>query len=96
MKDLADTRTVDAFGDQQQRQFADIRSQRQSTAEQKAQLCLTLKQLCDKPPHTVVNGGIATVRAWKTASEECRKVCAKASSSVPQLEAAINRMKAFK
>lgn len=96
MKDPADTRTVDAFGDRQQRQFADIRNQRPSTAEQKAQLCLTLKRLCDKPPQNVVNVGIATVRAWKTASEECRKVCAKVSSSVPQLEAAINRMKAFK
>lgn len=96
MKDPADTRAVDAFSDQYQRQFADIPNQRPSTAEQKAQLCLTLKQLCDKPPHAVVNGGISTVRAWNAASEECRKVCAKVSSSVSQLEAAINRMKAFK
>ncbi len=96
MKDPADNRTTDAFGDQHQRQFTDIRNQRQSVAEQKAQLCLTLKQLCDKPPKTVVNGGIDMVRAWKSASAECRKVCAKTSSSVPQLEAAINRMKAFK
>ena len=96
MKDPADTRTVEALCDQQQRQFTYIRNQRPSTAEQKAQLCLTLKLLCDKPPQAVVNGGITMVRAWKTASEECRKVCAKVSSSVPQLEAAINRMKAFK
>lgn len=96
MKDPADQNTVDAFDPPPPRQFTDIRNQRPSKAEQKAVLCMQLRQLCNHPPQSVVSGGIGAVRAWKSVQAECCKLAAKTTSTVPQLESAINRMRAFK
>lgn len=96
MKHPADNRTIDAFDPPAPRPFVDIRNQRPSVAEQKAALCMQLRALCNHPPQSVVSGGIGAVRAWKSVQAECCKVAAKATSTVPQLESAINRMRAFK
>lgn len=96
MKDHQDTRTVDAFSPPAPKPFTDIRNQRPSTAEQKALPCLRLKDLCNKPPQSIIDGGVSAVRAWKSVQADCRKVLVKATSTVPQLESAISRMGAFK
>lgn len=96
MKHPADNRTVDAFDPPAPNPFTDIRNQRQSTAEQKATLCLQLRTLCTHPPRSVIDGGIGAVRAWKAVMGDCWKVLNKTTSTVPQLESAINRMMAFK
>lgn len=96
MKDPADNSTADAFDSPAPKPFIDIRNQRPSTAEQNATLCMQLKKLCDKPPQSVIFGSVNDVRAWKSVMIDCRKVLNKTTSTVPQLESAINRMKAFK
>lgn len=97
MKDPDDKATIDAFAPPAApKPFIDTRNQRAKVAQEKAELCLTLKALVDKPPPGVVNGGITATRAWMGAAKDCRKVLAKMSSTVPQLTAAISRMQAFK
>lgn len=96
MKDQADNRTVDAFDPPAPKPFVDIRNQRPSVAEQKATLCMQLRELCNRPPQKIIDGGVMHVVAWKSVRAECAKIIAKSTSTVPQLESAINRMKAFK
>lgn len=96
MKDQADNRAVDAFDPPEPKPFVDIRNQRLSTAGQKATLCLQLRMLCTHPPRSVIDSGIGAVRAWKSVMDDCWKVLKKTNSTVPQLESAINRMRAFK
>lgn len=97
MRDTADKATVDAFAAHlPPKPFTDQRNQRTKVAQEKAELCLVLKRLVDKPPAGIVNGGIAATRSWMQAAADCRKVLGKVSSTVPQLTAAISRMQAFK
>lgn len=54
MKHPADNRTIDAFDPPAPKPFTDIHNQRPSTAEQKATLCLQLRELCNKPPQKII------------------------------------------
>lgn len=96
MKCPVDDKTIDAFNPPAPKPFVGIRNQRPSVDEQKATLCMQLGRLCNKPPESVLFGSIDQVLAWKSVMFECREVLNKTTSTVPQLESAINRMKAFK
>ena len=75
--------------------FKDIRNQRPSTAERKAQLCLEIRKLALRPPSSVLGGSIQQVQKWVAAQESALKVCNGVKSSVAQLELAVKSLEAF-
>lgn len=75
--------------------FRDIRNQRPSTAERKAELALDIKRLALKPPASVISGSVQTVRAWRTAQEAAMKVAGSSRSSVVDLELAVKSLEVF-
>ena len=75
--------------------FRDIRNQRPSTAERKAQLCMEIRALAMKPPPCVLGGGVQAVRTWRVTQENALKVAAGVKSSVVQLELAVKSLEAF-
>lgn len=75
--------------------FKDIRNQRPSAAEEKAQLCLTLNRLLQTPPRALGAASIQRVREFKHAHKASLKVLQSKSSSRQELESAINTMRGF-
>lgn len=76
--------------------FRDIRNQRPSTAERKAELCLEIKALALKAPPCVINGGVQTVRKWIAAQQQAMKVAGSSRSSVVELELAVKLFDEFR
>lgn len=86
----------DLFGHSQPKQeFRDIKNQRPSVAEQKAELCLILKDLVNKCPPSIASGSIQQTRAWVAAQQSARKKMNNQRSSVQDLTAAIANMRSF-
>lgn len=86
----------DLFGHAQpQAQFKDIRNQRSSTAEEKAELSLRLGRLINKCPASVVNGSVQITRQWLHEREQARKLVKSPRASVNELRSAITRMEAY-
>ena len=83
-------------GDKPAKPFRDIRNQRPSTAERKAELCLEIKALALRPPPSVINGSVQLVRKWRAAQEAAMKVCGSARSSIVELELAVKLFDEFK
>lgn len=75
--------------------FKDIRNQRDSVAEQKAELCLQLKRLGSTVPDAIRGGSIQQTRAWMTRQEKAKKVLASSRSSVAELTDQIAQMRAY-
>lgn len=75
--------------------FKDIRNQRDSVAEQKAELCLQLKRLVNTVPDSVRSGSIQNTRAWMARQEKAKKVLASSRSSVAELTDQIAQMRAY-
>lgn len=75
--------------------FKDIRSTRESVAEEKAKLCLTLGELCRRVPSSIQNGSIDKTRAWREDCERARKVLGSKRSSVQDLTAQIAQMRSY-
>ena len=77
-------------------QFKDIRNQRPSVAEEKAEKALQLGRLCLAiPPHIKSGGSINNVRSWTMARNAAAKVAANKRASVSELSAAISNMERF-
>ena len=77
-------------------QFKDIRNQRPSVAEEKAERALRLGRLCNTiPPHIKSGGSVNAVREWTAARNAAAKVAANKRASVAELDAAINNMGRF-
>lgn len=76
--------------------FRDIRNQRPSTAERKAELCMEIKALALKVPAAVTGGSVQTVRRWRDAQEKAMKVAGSSRSSVVELELAVKLFDEFK
>jgi hypothetical protein len=73
--------------------FRDIRKQRDSVAERKAELCLELGALIRTIPPRVRDGSIQLVRRWRLEAEKAAKVAANRRSSVEDLTRAIATMR---
>ena len=86
----------DLFGHQPMRQeFTDIRNQRPTTAEEKATLCLQLKDLCQRCPPSVVSGSVQTTRQWLADQKKSLKVLNSSRSSVNELTTTIQAMRRY-
>lgn len=86
----------DLFGfEAPRRAFKDIRNQRPSVAEQKAELAMQLRTLCLRIPQTIRDGSINKVREWQVARTAALKVAASSRSSVPELTSQISNMQRF-
>lgn len=72
--------------------FKDIRNQRPSTAEEKAQLCLVLGEKVKRCPPSVTSGSIQVTRAWVATQKSAIKVLRSSRSSVFDLQQAIKSM----
>jgi len=80
----------DLFGEEAPaKPFRDIRSQRSSVAEEKAQLALILNRKITRCPSSVANGSVNLVREWRKTAHAARKVYASTRSSVQELTSAI-------
>lgn len=77
------------------RPFRDIRNQRQSVAEQKAELSLTLGRLCARVPPSIRDGSVNLVREWRATRAAASKVAGNSRSSVHDLTAAISNMQRY-
>lgn len=76
--------------------FKDIRNQRPSVAEEKAEKALQLGRLCLAIPPQIKSGGsINKVRDWTKARNAAAKVAANKRASVSDLSAAISNMERF-
>ncbi len=76
--------------------FRDIRNQRASIAEEKAERALRLGRLCMSIPPAIRSGGsVNLVREWQQARSAAAKVAGNKRSSVAELDAAINNMQRF-
>ena len=88
---------LDWVGDVKEKPFKDIRNQRDAIAEEKARLCLLIKERCNKAPKSIMSGGsINEVSNWKRDREAALKVCSNKRSSAGDLEAALNSMARWK
>jgi hypothetical protein len=77
------------------RSLKDIRNQRSSTAETKAQLLLDLGALINKVPPQIMSAGIERTREWRAARDAAAKIAASSRSSIPDLTRAITSMARF-
>ena len=77
-------------------QFRDIRNTRPSVAEQKAELCLRLSQMCRKVPPSICSADIKTTRNFVHHLGAAKKILAKKSASVQELQTAISQLESFK
>ena len=75
--------------------FRDIRNQRPSTAERKAELCMEIKALALKVPASVASGSVQVVRRWRDAQEKAMKVAGSSRSSIVELELAVKLFDEF-
>ena len=78
-----------------QKPFKDIRNQRASTAEQKAERLLILGRLLNRVPEAVKNGSVQAVRSWQDARSLAAKISKSPRSSLHDIESAISKMRAF-
>lgn len=76
--------------------FKDVRNLRPTVAEEKAQLCLRIGELCKKPPACVANGSIQLTRQWVEARKAALAVAKRMKATVPELTAALSSMERFK
>jgi hypothetical protein len=79
----------------QAKPFKDVRNTRESVAEEKARLCLELGALIKRPPASVVNGSVQSVREWQAARAAAAKVAGSSRSSGQELRTAIGNMRRF-
>lgn len=75
--------------------FRDIRNQRSSTAETKANLLLDLGKLINKVPPHIMAAGIKRTREWVAARDAAAKIAANPRASIPDLTRAIANMGQF-
>lgn len=64
-------------------------------AEEKARLNLELGKLMNKPPQSVVNGSVQLTRRWIDCRKKAEKVAKSTRQTVPELQGAVQMMKAF-
>lgn len=73
--------------------FRDIGNTRDSTAQEKARLCLELGRLIRAIPPQIKSGGsVNDVGAWKDDLAKSTKVAGSARASTQELRSAISRM----
>jgi hypothetical protein len=73
--------------------FKDIGNTRDSTAQEKARLCLELGKLIRSiPPRIKTGGSVNDVRVWKDDHAKCTKVASSPRASTQELRSAISRM----
>lgn len=75
--------------------FRDIRNQRDSVAEEKAVLCMQLRELVTKAPPKVLSGSIQLTRQWVAAQAKAMKVLGSSRSTVPDLQTQVNTMRSY-
>jgi hypothetical protein len=78
------------------RPFKDIRKQRDSVAERKAELLLELGQLISKVPPAVRDGSIQVVRLWQSRRDAAAKVAGNRRSSIHDLTRAIGSLAEYR
>jgi hypothetical protein len=87
---------TDLFGFAEPRaEFKDIRNQRPSTAEEKAELCATLNTLLRRSPKPATVASIEQTRHFKHVHKTALKVLQNKASSRQELRSAINSISAF-
>ena len=85
---------TDWVGDKSPRAFKDIRNTRESSASEKARLCLELGELCKKIPGAIKSGGtVNKVREWKSDQAAAMKIAGNARASEHELRSAITNMR---
>ncbi len=62
----------------------------------RAQLSQQLMGLCHKVPQSLANGSINITRNWLDAQKKAMTVLKKKTSSISEIESAINSMRRFK
>lgn len=75
--------------------FKDLPNMRPGIAQEKAQLCYRLGELCNKVPLKVRNGSVQAVREWRKEREKAMKVAGNKRASVFELTAAVSTMERF-
>lgn len=84
---------IDFVGAPDPAPFRDIGNTRDSTAEEKARLCLRLGNLIKSiPPRIKTGGSVNDVRQWRDDHAKSVKVAGNARSSTQELRSAISRM----
>jgi hypothetical protein len=78
------------------RPFKDVRNQRPSIAERKAELLLELGALLNKVPLKVRDGSVQTVRQWQFTRAAAAKIAANRRSSIDDLTRAIGSMASYR
>lgn len=86
---------LDWVGGISPKEFRDIRNQRSSTAETKANLLLDLGRMINKVPPHIMAAGIERTREWVAARDAAAKIAASSRSSIPDLTRAIASMNRF-
>jgi hypothetical protein len=75
--------------------FRDIRNQRDTVAEEKAELCAVLNRLLRSVPASIRGASINKTRAYMAERERCLKVLKSPRSSRVELQSAINTMRQY-
>lgn len=75
--------------------FKDIRNQRDSVADEKAQLCAILNRMLRQVPDSIRGASINKTRAYMAERERCLKVLKSTRSSRVELQSAINTMRQY-
>lgn len=75
--------------------FVDIRSQRDSVADEKATLVYQLNALVKRVPASINGASVNKVRAWKVERESALKVLSSKRSSRTELQRAINTLREY-
>lgn len=78
-----------------QRFLGQTTNTRESSAAEKAQLCLALGYLMKKPPPAVVNGSVQLTRRWLCDLRKAKKVARSTKCTAPELRGAISMMCAY-
>lgn len=73
----------------------ELRNQRATISEQKAQLVLLLGRLCLSCPPSVRNGSVNLTRRWLEAQKRCKAVAGSTRASVTDLSLAIKEMSQY-
>lgn len=85
---------LDWVSEPKTRPFRDIRNTRDTTAQEKARLCLLIGKAMNTVPASLKSGGsINQVMAWKRERAEVEKVVNSKRASVSELEAALNKIR---
>lgn len=75
--------------------FKDIRNQRDSVAEEKAELCAILNKMLRQIPESIRSASINKTRAYMAERERCLKTLKSSRSSRAELLSAINTMRQY-